>query len=143
MCFFRGFVGQHPQVGHGTSVLMRFLYWLRRLLGLLPPARWEDGKISTDPRYAAWYNATVAWVRVVNPEAIQQPDFRVTVRIYDRWPKGYEYNWGKVLPPNQIEGDTGGTLCLAKSKRNDTAVIVEECQHAITGIGDHPQWLFP
>lgn len=122
---------------------MRLLYWIRRLFGLLPPVQWSDGVVTTDPIYAAIYVKTVAWVKVVHPEAVQSPEFRLTVRIYDRWPKGFADNWGKVLAPNVIPGDTGGTLCLDKAKRHDEAIIAHECKHAITGIGDHPDWLFP
>lgn len=123
--------------------MKRLWYLIRRFLGLLPAPRWEDGVVSTDPVYAALYAKTVAWVRSVRPEAIQAPELVATVRIYDRWPKGYEYNLGKVLSPNVIHGDTGGTICLAKAHQHDTDIITHEMRHAITGIPDHPDWLFP
>ena len=51
---------------------------------------------------------------------------------------------GKVLAPNVIAGDAYGTLCLYKSRKYPLdADIVHEMKHAITGIGDHPTWLFP
>ncbi len=121
---------------------VRFLYWLRRLFGLLPPVRWEDGKVVDGATYAAIYAKVVARLRAYRPDLIQTPDFRLTVRIYDRWPAGSEYNWGRVLAPNTIPGDTGGTLCLADFKAHDVPTIEHECVHAITGIGSHPLELF-
>ena len=125
---------------------MRFLrwllYWPRYYLGLLPPVQWADGKVVDGAFYAAIYADTVAWVRNLRPDAVQTPEFKLTVRIYDRWPKDFAYNFGKVLAPNTIPGDTGGTLCLAKTKARDTATIIHEAKHAITGITDHPAWLF-
>lgn len=123
---------------------MRLLYWIRRLLGLLPPAQWTDGVVVHDPVYAAIYAKTVEWVKANAPDApITASVFVLTVRLYDRWPKGSEYNWGRVLAPNIIPGDTGGTLCLAETKAHDVGIITHECKHAITGVGDHPAWLFP
>lgn len=123
--------------------MTHFLYQIRRLLGLLPPARWEDGGVIHDPVYAALYAKTVAWVRAVRPDAVIAPDFHLTVRIYDRWPPGNPNQRGRILSPNVIAGDTGGTLCLARKWRRNTALIVHECKHAITGISDHPKDLFP
>jgi len=122
---------------------MRNLFtFLARFFGLLPPVRWEDGVRIGDTLARERYALMVQRIATVHPELIQSPDFRLTVRVYDRWPKGYEYNWGKILPPDFIKGDTYGTLCLAKTKQTDTDVIDHECAHAITGISDHPSWLF-
>ena len=121
---------------------MRLLYWLRRLFGLLPPARWEDGVVVQDPLYEQVYAKTVEWVRVVSPESVQSPEFRLTVRLYDRFPPECAYTLGKVLAPHTIPGDTGGTLCLLRQTRHDMALIVHECKHAVTGIPSHPAWLF-
>lgn len=128
--------------------MSRLLYLIRRFLGLLPPARWEDGVRVTEPHMLAWYAAryaqTVAWVRVAAPQRpITAPEMVVTVRLYDRWPPNNPNLQGKVLAPNVIDGDTGGTLCLAKNLRHSTALIVHECKHAITGVSDHPKDLFP
>lgn len=123
--------------------MKRLIDWFRRFLGLLPPAKWEDGVVVSDPVYAAIYAKTVEWVRVVNPEAVIAPDFQLTVRVYDRWPPDNPNLLGKVLPPNVIAGDSHGTLCLAKKLRHNTALIAHECKHAITGESGHPDWLFP
>jgi hypothetical protein len=125
-------------------------FWRRVLafFGFLPPARWEDGVRVTDPvelaNYAALYAKTVAWVRVAAPQRpILAPEMHVTVRLYDRWPPNHPNLHGKVLAPNVIEGDIHGTLCLAKSLRHNTALIVHESKHANTGVSDHPKDLFP
>ena len=126
----------------------RFLAFLRGLFPrFFPPpvVRWEDGERISDPyvlaRYERLYAETVERTRAIRPNAIQTPTMRVTVRIYDRWPKGYEANIGKVLAPNTIAGDTGGTLCLRPNTKD--WLIQHEMAHAITGIPDHPDWLFP
>ena len=125
--------------------MRRLLYHLRRFFGLLPPAQWADGvRVTDDASYRALYAKTLEWVRTANPEAIiTAPEFVLTVRIYDRWPPNNPNLRGKILAPNVIPGDTGGTLCLAKSLRHNAALIVHESKHAITGISDHPKWLFP
>ena len=128
--------------------MSRLLYLIRRFLGLLPPARWEDGVRVTDPyvlaRYAALYAQTVAWVRVAAPQRpITAPEMVVTVRLYDRFPKESAHLIGRVLAPNEIAGDTGGTLCLNKAYRDVEWLVVHEMKHAITGVSDHPKDLFP
>ena len=128
--------------------MYRLLAFFRRLFGRLPPARWEDGVRVTEPHMLAWYAAlyakTVAWVRVAAPQRpITAPEMVVTVRLYDRWPPNNPNLRGKVLSPNVIAGDIHGTLCLAKSLRHNTALIVHESKHAITGVSDHPKDLFP
>ena len=127
---------------------MRLLAFFRRLFGLLPPARWEDGVRVTDPyvlaRYAARYAQTVAWVRVAAPQRpITAPEMHVTVRLYDRFPKESAHLIGRVLSPNVIAGDTGGTLCLKTAYREVEWLVIHEMKHAITGIGSHPKDLFP
>jgi len=122
-------------------VIQRFLAFLRGLFRR-PVVRWEDGERVTDPRYARLYAETVERIRAVRPDAIQSPDFRVTVRLYDRFPKEYAGRNGQVLAPNVIAGDTGGTLCLLRAFRNSDGLVVHEIKHAVTGISDHPIWLF-
>jgi hypothetical protein len=122
---------------------------MRRLLSFLfprffppPVVRWEDGVVHTDPRYAAWYAEVVERIRAVRPDAIQTPEMRVTVRLYERFPAESQGLWGRVLAPNVIRGDTGGTLCLRKAFATNEPLIRHEMCHAITGISDHPSWLF-
>ena len=123
--------------------MRRLWYLIRRFLGLLPAPRWEDGVVSTDPRYAALYAQTVARIAAKYPDKVQSPDFRVTVRIYDRWPENDgRIHYGKVLAPNVIKGDTGGTLCLNAAFATSSDGIVHECGHAITGESGHPAWLY-
>jgi hypothetical protein len=127
---------------------MRLLAFLRGLFPrFFPPpvVRWEDGTVSTDPRYAVWYAETVARIRANCPDIpIQSPDFRVTVRIYDRWPiRDGRIHYGKVLAPNVIQGDTHGTLCMNKPFALDRAKVVHENKHCITGEPEHPKALFP
>ena len=109
-----------------------------------PVVRWEDGVVHTDPRYAVWYAETVEWVRLTAPNApITAPEMRVTVRLYDRFPSESSHLLGRVLSPNVVSGDTHGTLCLLRPFRDKEWLFVHECRHAITGIPDHPAWLFP
>jgi hypothetical protein len=122
-------------------VIQRFLAFLRNIFRR-PVVRWEDGERVTDPRYARLYAETVERIRAVRPDAIQSPDFRVTVRLYDRFPAESAGLNGRVLAPNVINGDTGGTLCLLRAFRKSDGLFTHECRHAITGISDHPSWLF-
>ncbi len=124
---------------------------MRRLLAFLcrlfprffppPIVRWEDGIIHTDPRYAVWYAEVVERIRAVRPDAIQTPTMNVTVRLYDRFPAESASLWGRVLAPNVIAGDTGGTLGMKRAVASD-GLFCHEARHAITGISDHPSWLF-
>ncbi|MFA6167800.1 MAG: hypothetical protein WC700_14360 [Gemmatimonadaceae bacterium] len=121
------------------------MHWLRRLFARWfsrPVVRWEDGVIDTDPKYARLYAEVVQRVRAARPDAVQSPDFRVTVRLYPHFPDPHASGWGKVLPPNQIAGDAFGTLCLNRAYRVNNDLIRHECAHAVTGIPDHPAWLF-
>ena len=127
--------------------MTRFLAFLRGLFPrFFPPpvVRWEDGERVRDPyvlaRYEKLYADTVERTRALRPDAIQTPEMRVTVRIYDRFPAPNENGIGKVLAPNVIAGDTGGTLCLRRGAVD--GIIRHEMKHAITGIPDHPIWLF-
>ena len=125
-------------------ILGGFGWWFVRQRTAAARASWDDGVVVTDPVYAAIYAKTADWVRTVHPEAVIAPEFRLTVRLYDHWPKGNEATQqGRILAPNVIAGDTGGTLCLARKWRRNTALIVHECKHAVTGVSDHPRWLFP
>lgn len=124
---------------------------MRRLLAFLrglfhrPVVRWEDGERVTDPtiltHYARLYAETVERIRAVRPDAIQTPTMHVTVRLYDRFPAESASLWGRVLAPNVISGDTGGTLCMKRAVASD-GLFIHESKHAITGIPDHPSWLF-
>ena len=121
--------------------------WFRKLLaffGIHKAVRWEDGVIVRGAIYARLYAETVAWVRANAPQVpIQAPDLVATIRIYKQWPVNDGLtHYGKVLAPNTIPGDTGGTLCLLRQTRHDMALIVHECKHAVTGIPSHPAWLF-
>lgn len=123
-------------------MLTRLLAFLRGLFRKDPPVRWEDGVVHTDPRYAVWYAETVAWIRAVRPDAIQTPDFRVTVRLYDRFPAESADLWGRVLAPNVIPGDTHGTLCMKRAVVSEL-LFKHESKHCVTGESGHPDWLFP
>lgn len=124
---------------------------MRRLLAFLrglfarPVVRWEDGERVTDPatlaHYARLYAETVERIRAVRPDAIQTPTMNVTVRLYDRFPAESASLWGRVLAPNVIAGDTGGTLGMKRAVASD-GLFCHEARHAITGISDHPSWLF-
>lgn len=106
-----------------------------------PVVRWEDGVVHTDPRYAVWYAETVERIRAVRPDAIQTPEMRVTVRLYERFPAESASLWGRVLAPNVIKGDTGGTLCMKRAVASE-ALFKHECFHGITGDPGHPVWAF-
>ena len=120
---------------------MRFPRWFRKMFPRFFPVRWEDGVVDRDLKYAIIYANVVERIRAVRPETIQTPTMRVTVRLYDYFPPTFSTGWGKVLSPNVIAGDTGGTLCLQRGALCD-ALIEHEMAHAITGISDHPAWLF-
>ena len=110
-----------------------------------PTVRWEDGERVSDPyvlaRYERLYAETVERTRALRPDAIQTPTMRVTIRIYDRFPEESATNWGRVLSPNVVAGDVGGTLAMKRAVVSDT-LFIHEAKHAITGIPDHPKWLF-
>jgi hypothetical protein len=129
---------------------------MRRLLaflrGLFPALKsrgtWADAVRVTDParlaRLERIYAEQVAWCGA-RGFVIQSPDCRVTLRVWpDELRAPPEFGVGKVLAPNVIAGDTGGTLLLRDGKLKDEAwLIAHECRHAITGIGGHPKELFP
>lgn len=124
--------------------------WLTRIFPrLLPRGTWGDAVRVTEPaRLAALqaiYGQRVEWVRAVRgPEAVIAPDCRVIFRV---WPKHLRvpdgFGWGKVLAPNVIPGDSYGTLLVLDSLKDNASLLAHECKHAITGVSDHPKWLFP
>lgn len=123
---------------------MRFLRWLWTYF-FPPKPTWADGVRYVSPRHAVLYAEQVTWIRSIGHAAdIQSPDFKLTVRVWPgKLPPPHYLSAGCILAPNEIPGDTGGTLCLRNSMRDDDGLVREECKHAITGIGDHPSWLFP
>lgn len=130
--------------------LPRWLLTLwHRLIGWKPaPVAWDQAVRVTDPvrlaKLARIYAEQVAWVRSVRPDAIQQPNCLVALR---EWPDRLRSPFGiaKVLAPNVVTGDTGGTLLLHEGVRpeDEAWLMAHEVRHAITGIGSHPDWLFP
>lgn len=126
--------------------LLAFWHWLT---GWKPySVTWDDAVRVTDPARLAKldriYAEQVAWVRSVRPDAIQQPNCLVTLR---EWPNRLRSPFGiaKVLAPNVVTGDTGGTLLLHEGIRPDDEEkeMAHEVKHAITGEPKHPDWLFP
>ncbi len=101
----------------------------------------------TDPKRLtnldALYAKTVNWVRFVRPGAVIAPERHVTFRV---WPKHLrapdDFGWGKVLVANIIPGDIDGTLLVRASLVDNTALLIHEAKHCITGESGHPAWLF-
>lgn len=125
------------------SFLRRVLAFFVLTLVACSPVEWADGRVDTDPRYAVLYADVVRRIEAVRPDAIQAPVMGLTVRLYDNgFPAPDTDGLGKVLAPNVIPGDTGGTLCLRAMYRKTRWLIQHEQAHAITGIPDHPLWLF-
>lgn len=122
--------------------------WLLRLIpALAPRGTWADAVRVTDPQRLArldvLYAETVAWCRE-RGFAITAPERRVTLRYWpdDKRPPA-DFGIGKVLAPNVISGDDGGTLLVKAAYLGAEWLLVHESKHAITGIGDHPKDLFP
>lgn len=123
---------------------------MKRLIALFtnlfrpsPRPQWSEGVIVTDlDNYHTLYAQTVNWIRLHTSEPIQTPTLVATIRLYKRFP--IPNHVGKVLPPNFIQGDTHGTICLySSSKFPTTELKIHEMKHAITGNPNHPKELFP
>ena len=122
--------------------------WLLRLFPrLAPQGRWGDAVRVTDPKRLAQFHVIyaeqVAWCRA-RGFTITAPDCRVTLRYWPdtlRPPDGFGI--AKVLAPNVISGDTGGTVLIQRGYLHADDILAHEVRHAITGIGDHPKDLFP
>ena len=110
-------------------------------------ATWADAVLVSDParlaHFDALYAETVAWVRARRPDAVQAPARQLAFRM---WPSSkvspVGFGWGKVLSPGVILGDVHGTLLVRQALLDNDALVIHECKHAITGIPDHPAWLF-
>ncbi len=88
------------------------------------------------------YNDVVHRIQRVRPDVIQSPVMRVAIRIHPGpLPKPYTTGWGKVWAPGAMPDviDPFGTVVLRADK---LAHFPHEAAHAITGIPDHPSWLF-
>ena len=88
------------------------------------------------------YNDVVHRIQRVRPDMIQSPVLRAVVRIHPGpFPKPSTTGWGKVFAPGAMPDviDPCGTIVLRRDKQ---AWFEHEVAHAITGIPDHPSWLF-
>ena len=122
--------------------------WLLRLFPrLAPQGRWGDAVRVTDPKRLAQFHVIyaqqVSWCRA-RGIAIQAPECRVTLRV---WPDTLrpppDFGIAKVLAPNVISGDDGGTVLIQRGYLHADDIIAHECRHCITGESGHPDWLFP
>src|SRR5450759_674279 len=104
---------------------MRFLRWLWTYF-FPKPLTWADGVVYVNPRHAVLYAEQVAWVRSIGyASSIQAPDFKLTVRVWPgKFPPPHTMSAGCVLALNEIPGDTGGTLCLRNSTKDDDAIVI-------------------
>lgn len=107
---------------------------------------WAMAVLVTDvaqlARFQDSYNDVRARIQWVRPDTIQSPVLRAAVRIHPGpLPKPYTTGWGKVWAPGAMPDviDPFGTIVLRADKQ---AWFDHEAAHAITGIPDHPPWLF-
>lgn len=109
------------------------------------PSTWAEAVLVTNPTRIAqldgMYVDLVARIQAVRPEAVQTPIRRVAYRVHPRsFPSPSQNGWGKTLAPAVL--DPHGTIVVLQSMQNNDDLWQHEMVHAITGIPDHPQWLF-
>lgn len=122
--------------------------WLKRILAyffpsLGPKSTWTQARIVTATAYhTVLYNDLVQRIKAVRPLAIIAPVMLVTIRVHPGFfPKPDENGWGKVLT-REVLGDPFGTIVVRHDFAQSAPVWQHEMGHAITGISDHPSWLY-
>ena len=121
--------------------------WLLRLIpALAPRGTWADAVRVTDAvalaRLDRCYAETVDWCRA-RGFPIQSPACRVVLRVWpDHLRPPDDFGIGKVLAPEEIKGDAHGTMLVKRGYLHADWLLRHESAHAITGITDHPAWLF-
>ena len=122
--------------------------WLLRLFPrLAPQGQWGDAVRVTDPKRLAQFHVIyaeqVAWCRA-RGFTITAPECRVTLRVWpDTLRAPRDFGIAKVLAPNVISGDDGGTVLIQRGYLHADDILAHEVRHAITGESGHPGWLFP
>lgn len=128
---------------------MRLLAFFRGLFPrfFLRQGQWKDAVRVTNTAHLMLlqkhYLATVQWCKD-NNFIIQSPNCLVVFRVWPEYLRApSEFGIGKVLAPNEIPGDTHGTLLVRASQVTNVSLLIHESKHAITGISSHPKELFP
>lgn len=126
-------------------ILGGFGWWFVRARKVEASATWDDARSVYDPVRLAelrgLYAEMVQRIRAVRPDAVIAPDCRVSLMTHPGpFPKPYVGRWGQVLAPT-ADFTAGRCIVLASQLHND-ALWRHEFVHCITGISDHPDWVF-
>lgn len=128
---------------------MRWPRWLVRLIPrLAPKASWGDVVLERNNGYLdlceALYDDVVRRIRWVRPDAIRMPRFSRRLYLLDAplLPAPYTGRWGVAFPQHADGGNPGGNVVILKRYRDNPDLLSHEFAHLITGITDHPDWLF-
>lgn len=123
------------------AVVAGFGAWYVRRRRLEASATWAQARLVTDPVLDALYAKVVRRIAAVRPEAVIAPERTVALRVHPGpFPRPNSTGWGKVLVAGVL--DPTGTVVVRADHRHDAHLWAHEFAHAITGIPDHPDWLY-
>lgn len=92
---------------------------------------------------AQLYADVLERIRAVRPDAVLHATFSGRVLVHPGpLPAPYSDRWGVGFPEHTGGGNAGGTVVLTQEHLEDRALWAHECAHLITGITEHPAWLF-
>lgn len=128
-------------------IVAGFAWWFVRRRKREGMATFADAVPVLDPDWLdaveTVYLDVVDRIRDVRPEAVKHPAFSRRVYLHDGpLPAPYTTRWGVAFPEHADGGNAGGTLVLRRDHKDDLRLWAHECAHLITGITEHPAWLF-
>ena len=131
-----------------TAVLVAAFAWMFKKNRQREAAvSWKEAEQILDSdwldAFQSVYDATVADIKAKFPQAVKHSAFSRRVYIHPGpFPRPYTEQWGVAFPEHEDGGNPGGNIVLLRGHKNNMTLWRHESAHLITGITEHPQWLF-
>lgn len=111
-------------------------------------AEWSSIVLITDPeflkRFEAVYLDVARRIAAARPAECRFPEFKCQIYTIDGLlPSPYQNRWAVAFPQHADGGNAGGNIVFRRRFLQNTTLWEHECGHIITGIVEHPKWLYP
>lgn len=115
---------------------------------LAPKPSWDAATPDTDQhrldRIGVLFDEMVRRIEAVRPDAIKTRTW--SRRLYlvhtPTLPDPFSGNWAAAFPEHADGGNAGGCIYVLDHCKDIPELLRHEVCHLITGITDHPAWLF-
>ena len=119
-------------------------WWFVRRRRVEHRASWDQA-VGVDAHTAEWLDSiwadTLRRIERAKPEAVICRERIVAYRVHPGpFPAPFTEGWGKVLEAGVL--DPFGTIVVSARHQSDRDLWAHEMAHCITGVSDHPAWLF-